>query len=373
MGTELLGTGTLRTMASFGLNLSLLSGQVYNIPNGEYLVQPGPYTFLQYYDPVIQQWRNFSGPFNQPVNIAAGDGVNYRLFNATGTVVGGVVTNGGTANTAKNGVWPAGSSSVTGVVATTTAGAAAPGGAPLFNCLVGGAISTAVTVTAGGANYTKPPIVVFGQPAPGGLQATGYAVLTAGVVTSIVVTNQGACYPKGVLPTVTLITAPGDSGAGATATAALDATNDGKLVAVTMNDFGSGHVTVPTITIAGLAGSPAVTAIMCFTVVTATTPTSTQGANGVQIRYVAGKTAGSNTTTNPLYTTGMYNIRDGYQTLTTSAGATGGAIVDGGLSQTDHSNACVMAFSSTGTVQGATTYASGAPGGVVDTSILIPI
>lgn len=372
MSNAIIGTGTPRTMASAGNSLTLNSGQVYNIPNGNYIIQPGPYTFLQYYDPVLQQWRNFSGPFNQPVNIGVGDGVNYRLLNATGTVVGGVVTNGGTANAAKNGIWPAGSSSVTGVVATTTAGGSAPAGTALFNCIVGGAVSATVTVATGGANYTKPPIVLFSQPAPGGLQATGYAVLTAGAVSSIVVTNQGGGYASA--PTVTLLTAPGDVGAGATATAILDTAQSGKLVAVTMADFGSGYAAVPTITIAGLAGSPAVTAIMCFTIKTTPTVSSgTQLGNGHQLIYPGQLTAGSNTTTNPLYTIGMYNVRDGRGQYNTSASGASQLLLDGGLSQIDVSNLPVVALSPTGTTPGAATYASGASGGVVDTSILIPV
>lgn len=367
-----LGTGTFKGMSDAGNGISLLSGQAYNIPNGNWIVKPGPYTFLQYYDPVAMTWRNFDGPFNNLCTITVGDGTNYRLFNPTGTVVGAVVTNGGTANTAKNGIWAAGSDSVTGVTATTTAGGAAPAGTASFNCIVGGAVSTTVTVTAGGSGYTRPPIVQFSQPAPGGLQATGYAVLTAGVVTSIVVTNQGGGYSRA--PTVTLLNSPMDTtGAGATATAALDATNDGKLVAVTMADGGAGYVAVPTITIAGLAGAPAATAIMCFTVVTATTVAGgTNYTNGAQLKYVADKTAGTNTTTNPAYTTGLYNVRDGRQNRTTTAGATGGVVIDGGLSQIDHSNAGVLDFTSNGTVPGATTFSGGAPGGTVDTSLLLP-
>lgn len=372
MGLDTLGTGALKGMSQAGDGLTLLSGQAYDIPNGTWLIRPGPYTALQYYDPVSQSWRNLNIPFNHSTQVFAGDGSNYRLLNVTGTVQGALVTNGGTADATKNGVWPAGSSSVTGVTATVPAGATAPAGTATFNCIVGGAVSTTVTVTSGGAAYTKPPLVKFGRPAAGGLQATGYSVLTAGVVTSIVVTNQGGGYPSA--PTVTLVNAPGDTtGYGATATAALDATNDGKLVAVTMADVGSGYNTVPTITIAGLAGAPAATAIPCLTVITATTVTGgTNYGNGAQLTYAAGITAGTSTTTNPAYTTDLFKVRDGRQSRTTTAAATGGVIEDGGLSQVDHSNAGVLAFSSNGTIPGATTFVNGAPGGVSDTSFLLP-
>lgn len=367
------GSGTLKTMARAGRTISLNSGQAYIIPNGDWVVHPGPYTIVQFYDPVGQTWINIDTPFNSPAILSVGDGTNYRLFNPTGTVVGAVVTNGGTANTALNGIWPAGSTG--GVTATTTAGGAAPAGTAKFNCIVGGAVSTTVTVTAGGSGYTKPPVVVFSNPAPGGLVATGYATLTAGAVSSVTVTNQGGGYPKGVLPTITFINDPLDTtGSGAAATAALDATNDGKLVAVTMADFGGGYTAVPTITIAGLAGSPAATAIGCFTVTTLPTVAGgTNYGNGAQLLFPGALTAGSNTTTNPKYTINLFNLRDGRATRTTTAGATGAAIIDGGLSQVDVSNLAVLAFTSNGTVPGATTFSGGASGGVVDGSMLLPL
>ena len=372
MGMNQLGTSTLKTLANPSTSVTLQSGQFAVLPGGTYAVMAGKYTFLQYYDPVSLTWKNLQGPLNQNAQIIFSDGTNWRLFNPTGTVVGGVVTNGGTANTAKNGVWLAGSNSTSGVVATTTAGGAAPAGTAQFNVIVGGEINTSVTVTAGGSGYLRPPLLTFSNPPAGGLVATGYAVLTAGAVSSVVITNQGAGYTT--TPTITVTPAKGDPGTGAVLTPAIATTNSGKIVAVTMADNGSGYAAVPTVTPAGLAGAPAITAIMCFAVVTAPTVTAASGgANGYQLSCIAGTTAGSNTTTNPAYTTGLFTPRNATFAYGTSATFASQVIIDGGLSQIDHSNLGAFAIASTGTVAAATTFASGAPGGVTDQSFVIPV
>lgn len=364
MGFNVLGYG-LKTLANPSTSVTLQGGQYAVLPAGQWMVMPGKYTFLQFYCPQLRTWRNLNASYAQQPFMVSSDGYNYRLFNPTGCVVGAVVTNGGTANTSKNGVWVAGSDSTAGVTVTTTGGAT-------FNAIVGGEINTTVTVTAGGSGYVLPPIITFSNPAPGGWPATGYATLTGGAVSSVTVTNQGAGYTSA--PTVTVTPVAGDPGTGCVLTAAVASTNSGKLVGVTMANFGSAYTSVPTLTVAGLAGSPAATAIMCFAVATATTVTGgTHYANGAQVIYNAGTTSGSNTTTNPAYTTGLYQVRNGFQTRTTSADGTGGTIVDAGLSQVDHSNLCTIAFASDGTIPGATTFASGAVGGVVDQSFAIPL
>lgn len=79
---------------------------------------------------------------------------------------------------------------------------------------VGGVAS--VTITAGGSGYTDtaPPTVTFAAPSNPGRTATGYAKCSGGVVTEIVVTDQGSGYSSA--PAITF-----SSGA-ATATAVLD-------------------------------------------------------------------------------------------------------------------------------------------------------
>jgi hypothetical protein len=364
MGFNTLGYG-LKSLSNPSTSVTLQSGQYAVLPSGQYMVMPGKYTFLQFYDPVSTTWRNVQGPAQGQPFYLSSDGYNYRLFNPTGTVVGAVVTNGGTANTSKNGFWAAGSSSTPGVVATTT-------GSATFNAIVGGAVNTSVTVNTAGSGYVYQPLITFSPPPAGGLSATGYATLTNGTVTGITVTNQGAGYTTA--PTITITPVNGDPGNGATATATLDSTNSGKLVALTMANPGQAYTAVPTITIAGLAGSPAATAIMCFAVTTAPTAAgATHYGNGNIAFFGGAVTAGSNTTTNPAYTTGLYTPRLGYAAYSTSASLASITIEDGGLNQVDASNQVAIAFASDGTIPGATTFSGGASGGVTDQSFVIPI
>ena len=86
--------------------------------------------------------------------------------------------------------------------------------------LIGGPIS-ALTVTAGGANYATVPTVTISDPQePTGTTATATATLTADAVTSITITNAGSGYTAA--PTVTIT---GGSGSGATATGTIGAAN----------------------------------------------------------------------------------------------------------------------------------------------------
>jgi autotransporter-associated beta strand protein len=87
----------------------------------------------------------------------------------------------------------------------------------------GQGVSTTFTVTGGGTGYMAPPVVKFDNTGTGGSGATGYAVLTGGVVTSIVLTNPGTGYTSA--PAITLASPAGLYTTQATATAALNAGN----------------------------------------------------------------------------------------------------------------------------------------------------
>lgn len=377
------GTATLKSLAKPTLPISLRSGQEYTIPAGEWHIKTGAVCEVEFFDPVIQSWRTFGTPLLSDSQYIASDGQSYRLFNPTGCVLGAIITNGGTANLAKNGFWPAGSSSTTGVIATVPAALSDPFGQAQLNCLVGGAISGSattqlltITPVTGGTGYVVPPLVTFDPPPMGGLYPTGYAVLTAGAVSSIVITNQGALYPTGFPPKVYINADAGDPGSGATAVCYIDATTNGKLVAITVPDvlLSGGYNTVPAITIGGLAGSPAATAVMCLAVTTAPTVSAASGgANGYQLELVAGLTAGTNITTNPAYTTGVVGIRNAVCAYGTSATFATQVLIDPGLSQVDASNRGVFKIASTGTVPAATTFASGVSGGVNDLNFITPL
>ena len=341
------------------------------------MVQLGKYSAIQYYDPVSLTWRNLVN--NVQPFLFSSDGYNYRLINLSGTVVGGVVTTLGTSNAAKIGIWPAGSSSALGATAIVAAPANAPTNTATMNVIVGGAVSQTVTVTTGGSGYVMPPILSFSPPPAGGLRATGYAVLTAGAVSSVVITNQGAGYTSA--PSVTVTPAYGDPGINAVITAALVPSTGttigyGQGVAVTMANYGGGYATVPTVTCAGLT-SLAVTAVCCFTVVTAPTISSATHYGNIanQVVFPAQRTAATTggSMVNPDYSTNLYQMRNGLAAPGTSASLGSLTIIDGGMSQLDVANLPAVIWSSDGTIPAAFTSASGASGGAVsDISWVIP-
>lgn len=377
MGIATMGAG-LKSLANPSTAVTLQSGQYAILPSGQYLVQLGKYTLLQWYDPVSTTWRNFNALAAGSVFPIVSDGYNYRIMNVTGTVVGGVVTTGGTSNAAKNGIWPAGSSSTTGATATVAAPANAPTQTAQMNVIVGGAVSQTVTVTAGGTGYVMPPIISFTPPPAGGLLPTAYCALTAGAVSSITIVDQGAGYTTA--PTVIITPVPGDPGTGATATVPLVTSTTGgygQAVAITMSNYGGGYATVPTITCAGLT-SMAVTAVCCFAVVTAPTISSATHYGNIQNRLVfpASPTAATlfGSMKNPSYTTNLFTMRDGLGVPQTSASLASQAILDGGMSMLDVANLPIPSWSGDGTIPAAFTSASGASGGVVsDISYVIPL
>jgi autotransporter-associated beta strand protein len=88
----------------------------------------------------------------------------------------------------------------------------------------------------GGSGYSGPPVLQFSTAGvvPGGTPAAGYALVSGGVVTGIVITNPGT-YTAGTVPTVSL---SGGGGTGASVT--LNALNTSNLVAgVTKNGTGT--------------------------------------------------------------------------------------------------------------------------------------
>ena len=374
-----MGNG-LKTLANASTSITLQSGQSSVLPNGAFCIQLGKYSVVQYYDPVSLTWRNLqtASPGNPFVFVS--DGFNYRIINLSGCVVGGVITTLGTSNAAKIGIWPDGSSSTPGVTAIVAAPANAPTVTAKMNVIVGGAVSQTVTVTAGGSGYVMPPVLTFSPPAAGGLQATGYAVVTSGAVSSVVMTNQGAGYTSA--PSVTVTPSYGDLGVNAVITAALVPSTGttigyGQTVAVTMASYGGGYATVPTITVAGMA-STAITAVCCFTVVTA--PTLSSGTNYGTIasqvilpaQRTAATTAGS--MVNPDYSTNLFQMRNGLCAVGTSAALASQTLIDGGMSQLDVANLPVVSFSMNGVIGAAFTSASGASGGAVsDISWVIPL
>ena len=359
MGIQIMGSGP-KTLAFASKGITLQSGQSFTIPSGSWQIAVGPYTAVEWYDPVTMIWKMIPGTSQSPSIEVASDGVNYRVANRTGTVVGASVTNGGTA-TMTNGIYMANSTNpaiTAKVTGTTTA----------FNVIVGGALNATVTVVSGGAGYVVPPVVMIDPPPQGGVQAVATATLTSGAVSSLTVTNVGAGYTTA--PNIYFFPANGDVGTGASATCILDTAQSGKITALTLASSATGLTAIPSITFAGaIAGSPAATAIMCVTVTSAVASGATNN-NGGLVFWGSPLVAAQSVNTNPAITTGLFQPRMGMSAPNASASFASIVVNDGGLHQAAPTST-VLGMSN-GTVSGATTCTA-VYGGVTDTSFAVPM
>src|ERR1700685_221732 len=126
--------------AGGGINtIDLAAGEYMYIPSGTYEVTPGPYTQLQFRDPITGAWRSQQSVGNSS-RVVGSDGYNWRLANLTGCAIGAFITN-----------------VVSGYTSAPTVTASA--GASTWTPIVGGAINATVTITNAGAGYGYPPIL----------------------------------------------------------------------------------------------------------------------------------------------------------------------------------------------------------------------
>jgi hypothetical protein len=378
-----IGAG-IQTVANPSTILSLPSGIPYVLPSAQWLVVPGKYTFLQNWDPTTYTWRAQGTPIGSDPNTVSADGFNSRLINLTGTVVGAVITNAGSGYT--NGIYypsgvigPAGQTGIAGnpnaVLQAGTAAApsvtvAAGGGTNLAQgiVIVGGAINTTVTITAGGTGYTYPPTLVISNPPAGGWPATATCTISAGAINAVTVTNQGAGYSAA--PTVTVVRHPLDNtGSGGVLTVNATLVGSGTVTGISFPINGAGHTSVPAISFSP-ASTTAATAIMCWTVTTANAQTNASHMAVGNVGIIGSSvTAGSATLTNPDYTTNLFTPTLGYTAYSTAAGG-GTTVVYGGLHQVVPTG-IVYAVLSDGTISAATTAVAPTMGGVADTSLII--
>lgn len=171
-----------------GEAIALLSGGMFIVPQGNWLVIPGQETVLEFFDPISGLWRGTQCYQGQVEQISS-DGSNYRLVNLSGVVVGANITNAGSGGT--NGIGPLQTGS------TVSFAAPAAGGAPATAqgyVIVGGTVP-APTVTQGGSGFIAPPVIFCDPPPAGGIQATFTATISAaGVITGVTQVNPGAGY-----------------------------------------------------------------------------------------------------------------------------------------------------------------------------------
>ena len=286
------------------INQELAAGETFIIPSGTWRLDLGPNISYQEFDQVSQVWLRPGGSqWGQPLYVDS-DGVNFRLANQTGCLIGATVTSGGSGFTS---------------VPTVTVNS---GGATLVAVL--GPYVNTITVNNGGTNYTWPPLVTIQNPPNGGVGATAYATISGAVVTSITVTDQGAGFSAGT-PQVNITNDPRDTtGSGAAAVANM--AGSGAVIAVLVTNHGnttniSTAGVLPTITISGGGGSGATAqAIMDWTVTGIASVTSGSGypTNVVVTGFC--QTSGTAAYTNPSIQSNLLRESQAWVAVTTSGG-----------------------------------------------------
>lgn len=359
--------------------LTLAAGETWQIPAGTWWVTVGPYTFLQYLEPVTQTYKARPCAGNQAYQqMVVSDGVNFRLANTTGCPTSAVITTA-TCTGAVNGIG----------TAINLVSCAPSSGASTWQTIVGGAIAATIATatasnTTAGSGYTYIPVVVIDAPPTGGLQATAIVTsLATGTIpaANIQVLNQGAGYPTA--PNMNFVNDPRDTtGSGAFYVTTLTAT--GQLTGLYPINHGTTLTGVPALTFALTNGgtvSCAATAIMNFTVTgfTTTTGGTSYPIVGVPITsFYNSVTPQTIPTVNPLHVSNTTFPRPARITGGTGTGAivatltaTGTVVEDGGLGiQQVPTLAVLAAYTSTTGVAAALTATVG---GVSDTSYIQPV
>src|SRR5258708_32299518 len=75
--------------------MALQAGTSFLRPAGRYLVAAGPYSSVQFLDPVTNIWRNIGANGTANPIIVEADGANWRIANLTGCAIGALITNVG--------------------------------------------------------------------------------------------------------------------------------------------------------------------------------------------------------------------------------------------------------------------------------------
>lgn len=263
-----------------GLPLSLMPGQVFILPAGQWSIVPGKYTLCQWFDTNRGMWRNQT---NQPgqATFMTSDGTNARVANLTGCPIGALMTNVGAGN-ATNGY--------NTITVTPSAGNST------WATLVGGSVNCNVNVTTAG-NYALPPIIVW---SPSANQTLPYippqfncTIQANGNIGTVSVVDQGAGLTG--VGTLTALQQPGDTNPGG---AVLNIggnaiVNSGNLTALWMLTPGqngnTGLKSLPTLSFS-VGGGMAATAIMnwCVTDAAATANVGANMGNAQPFMIVSG-------------------------------------------------------------------------------------
>lgn len=329
--------GTAVGFSTAAIEVSLPGATAYLVPSGQYMADIGRYTSVEWLDPSTGLWRSRGARTSGPFGPFWSDGTNVRLINRTGCPQGAVITAAGSGYT--NGIG--------------TIGFTVSSGGSVWQSIVGGALSSATTVTTAGA-YNYPPTIVYPPPVTGGLRATAIAVISsANVLSSVTVINRGAGYtaaPTSVAlnntstapassfynpqsQQIQIIQDPRDTAAGgAVITATLSSASSGTLTGLVCTDPGTAaQTTLPTLTAA--SGVASATVIMNWTATGITVNGGGGGYGNAQQFVVTGggltnQTAAAAGDLNPANNIGLVTPRNfWFEGTATSAGAVSSASI----------------------------------------------
>ncbi len=299
-----------------GNKVSLAAGESIQVPAGDWFIDLGKYSILEVQDPVgIAAISQTSGSW-MPIRTQRGsfvlrtDGVNYRISNLTGCVVGAIVTQKGKS-------YVQASTTITPSTGNST-----------WQPVVGGAIQS-ISLTGLGANYGQAPVVYIPAPPAPGIQATAIATISAGALTGITVVNQGAGYTT--VPAITILPNPFDLNTPTTAaTAAAALSSPTILTGAILTNSGAPVATTMTLTVAGGNSSGTLTPVFLTTV---SALSLTAFGSGAYTQAALSTIGGSGPSGNAFTYSTEFIPRPLQAIVSLSAGVAGGppTIIDGGM------------------------------------------
>lgn len=303
--------------------LTLPPGGALALPRGAFLVETGPYSFLQFNDPVTGIWRGHNAFGPRGVQVVHSDGTNVRVANLLGCPVGGVVTNAGSAY----------------VQATTIITPSV--GNSVWQPIVGGKLTAVSSITAAGAGFTVQPFVFIPDPPFPGVPATAYATLSSGTVGGVTILNSGGGY-TGTALTGLLLPDPTDPNINSITpgTVVFTVGGSGSLVAALCTNPGqpiaAASINTMSLSITGAGSAAAVSPVLPQTVTTVAISGGGTGygnALNSKLTSAGGRNTASDAVTNPAmsFTGFLPRAVDGYLTSNAGGTLTASTVYDSGL------------------------------------------
>ena len=316
--------------------VALAPGDTFVVPAGDWFINTGNVSVLQYLDPVTNVWA--MGPNAAWIGgqqFVVSDGFTTRVANLTGCPVSATVYFQG-------GGYTQSSTTVTAVGNNST-----------WVPIVGGALALSggtIATSTQGAGYGIAPIVLIPPPPPaannangvGGRQASGWVAIAGGTISGFTFSDQGAGYPAA--PTVVVVPSPFDPNlsTGITqATLAFTLTNAGAITGVLCTNPGAplATPTAITLTVGGAGTNATLTANVMQTVqsVTVTGAGTGYGTLSALLTTVGGAPQAGSITATPEHSYTAFRPRPAQVGLAVTAAANGsiaaqnGVIYDSGL------------------------------------------